>query len=165
MDATPMIWRWAYLEHEAYRARHAMAAWFLRNCQLIIDIGCGATPLQPWCSQPVISISPDLPARANGFCGTVEEWSESVRPGYGVCVLGCDLQTADAIKKVRGLLDNATAAVIEAALEWPPSVDAATKLMQGRSVKYSIDLNLSSVPIDTPDDSWPPRPLRRIWVL
>lgn len=157
--------KWAYLEHEAYRSRHAMAAWFLRDCSTVIDIGCGATPLQPWCSQPVISISPDLPAHTDGFRGTVEEWSVSVQPGYGVCVLGCDLQTDDAIKKVRGLLDNATAAVIEAAMQYPPSVDAAMKLMQGRSVRYFIDLDLSAVQMNLPPDSWPASPLRRMFVI
>lgn len=157
--------KWAYLEHEAYRARHAIAAWFLRDCPLIIDIGCGATPLQPWCSQPVISISPDLPNGAIGFCGPVEDWNVSVAPGYGVCVLGCDFSTQAAIDRVHQLLDSASVTVIESTTDYEPDLSMAMRLIHGRVVRQSIDVDLSRVPIDLPSDSWPARPHRRMWVL
>jgi hypothetical protein len=142
-----------------------MAAWFLRDCPLVIDIGCGATPLQPWCSQPVTSISPDLPEGVAGFRGVVEDWQLTPQSEYGVCVLGCDLQSVASVRRVKQLLDSSSAAVIEAAMEYKPSVDSACRLMAGRLVRYAIDIDLSSVQMSLPSDSWPPRPHRRMWVL
>jgi len=157
--------RWTYLEHEAYRARHAMAAWFLRDCPLVIDIGCGATPLQPWCSQPVISISPDLPDGVAGFRGAVEDWQLTPQSEYGVCVLGFDLHSVASVCRVNQLLDAASAAAIEVAMEYKPNVDSAGRLMAGRLVRYVIDIDLSAVQMSLPPDSWPARPLRRMFVI
>ena len=169
--------RWQYLETEAFRMRSAMAAWWLRECETIIDIGGGATPITDFLlpHQRSIVIDPLVPPTSNPAAIhlpiRVQDWDAKVPEPFGVVMLGCDLDGFDHwIRHLCAIIAKASRTVLEAPSHYKPSMRQIRDIIRRTTcpvlatIQMSIE-DMTARPYVWPRDGWPPKPDRYMVLL
>jgi Methyltransferase domain len=177
---------WAYLASEAFSARAVLAARFLRDCPMIIELGGGRPTIDNFltgaANSRVVVIDPFLrerpPAAATDGGPIVQHircrfqditWRID-RPGeHGLVMLGLELQgMSDADwRMLCALVDGARTTVIEFPTSWRESADqyAAIRRQTRTRERFTCRLDLSGNDVGDMTKSWPPRFDREIHVL
>lgn len=165
---------WKYLWSEAFKSRSVLAAYFLRDCSTIIELGGYKTPISQFVSKDkkVIVIDPrtdpiDLD-NTKHLQISFESWHGELEQPYGVVILGIELHMQnEGWHKLFNLIENSEIAVIEVPIEHCHSVDQFNIILQNTNKKITskILLDLSGNDFGNLDGSAPPKTLRQINVL
>lgn len=149
---------WNYLTTERYGTRQAMAAYWLRNCPCVVEIGPEPAPLKPHLSAGTQYTDIDRFA--------AESAQIALPDNCGVAILGMDLNGMDDAnwRALVSWLALAARVVIEYAVDYEAGACQAERLHTALSHCLLADI---SVALDGPPlglDGWPTRPQRRMRV-
>ncbi len=168
---------WKYLWSEPFRTRYAIAAYLLRDCNEVIEIGGYNTPIDMFLpsTQYVTVIDPLLnapePTRpgVEHFHISFHDWQNQPKTNnYGIAILGIELHFCEQDwQKLIELIKNSTRTVIETPITHPPSIEqlAVIEKRTGRKSKMKIAMDLSNNDFGDMTDSAPPSCLRTIHLL
>lgn len=132
-----MIDRWPYLSTEAFLARYAMAAWLVRDCDEVIEIGGHHHPISEFFSDKKVTVIGYETYPCNTDLITHELvkfqdwcWEHRQFGNYGLVILGLHLYDMEDRHwdRLMDLVDNSQRAVIEVCTDWEPSVAQFEKL-------------------------------------
>lgn len=160
-----------YLGTEAAQTRCVIAAWFVRDCPHVVEIGGFKTPISLYLTgshESVTVFDPlmrDHEAQCmNGAPCRVRHVSKSFQDAdfewesrsYGLVMLGASLKhfSDDAAererqwKKLAGIVERAKVAVIEGAVDWPPGLAALERLgsLASMRTRTCLDMDLRHNP-------------------
>lgn len=175
---------WAYLESAAFQSRSALAAHFVRNCQSVVEIGGGKTPIDRFAFgivRDIVVVDPFIrESVSNGGDGlpTVRhlrarfqelDFHCSPDTDLGVVMLGFELQgmeDADWCRLIE-LVDAARVCVVEFPTSWDMSRNQFAHLRAQTSLRetFQCKLDLSGNDVGDLSNSWPPRFDREFHVL
>lgn len=165
---------WKYLWSEAFKSRSVLAAYFVRNCKHIVEIGGYKTPISSFLSpdKKVLVLDPRTDPYSSENINHIqigfEQWNDIVDEPYGVVILGIELHMDElAWQKLYKLIEGSEVAVIEVPIEHIHSVNQFNKILQNVSKRVStkILLDLSDNNFGDLENSAPPKTLRQINVL
>jgi predicted O-methyltransferase YrrM len=176
---------WKYLESEAFSTRSVVAAHFLRDCPMVIEIGGGRATIDSFLTgrhQRVVVVDPFLRERRvgaidDGRCAVQHirarfqdvDWRIEQPGKYGLVMLGLELQGLgeDDRQMLYALVNGARATVIEFPTSWQPSCDQFRAIRQNTRTceRFACKIDLSGNPVGDLENSWPPRFDREIHVL
>jgi len=165
---------WAYLWSEPFRLRNVLAAYFLRDCREIIDIGGYKSPISDFVDSgvKVTVIDPRAEQRREGNIEHLpirfQDWEGIPGPEYGLVILGMELcMGATDWDRVYRLVDGSKTTVIGIAAGHMPSVNQMLALQEhvSKPVKMSMQLDLTGNDFGNLTDSAPPYCLRRLTVF
>lgn len=147
-----MMDRWEYLISNEFYIRKVIAAHYLKNCNVVVDVGCYKQKL-PIYDGILHSIDP-LGTVDGAFHGTFKEWYMNnihVKSGTGVCLLGFDFSNnEEEIQCLLRFLQSTDVIVLEHAFEFEESSEQCEKIMNNIPHKISswfiMDLPRISVP-------------------
>lgn len=157
---------WTYLETEPYCIRYALAAWLLRDCVEVLEIGDEATTLLSFL-QPLVSctvVNPNVcafdyqegAARLRQIAASFQEVpTEQLNPAnanYGIALLGLELYMDEAAwKRLAALVHNAQRTVVEFPPAQPYSIEQFEHLLKlsgcTRVQSYSIGIAAQGVEV------------------
>lgn len=175
---------WAYLESAAFQSRSALAAYFVRDCRSVVEIGGGKTPLDRFVFgrvEEVLVVDPFLRDLARDaadgqpavhhFQARIQDialtWPDKAE--LGVVMLGFELLglSDGDWHRIFELVNAARICVIEFPTSWDTSrhqfqrVRANTKLRE----IFQCRLDLAGNDVGDLTNSWPPRYDREFHVL
>ena len=182
--ARPQI-GWKYLDSEAFSTRSVIAAHFLRDCPLVIEIGGGGTTIDGFLTarhQRVVVVDPLVREQPAGKLGDDRssvryirarfqdlEWRINQSKRYGLVMLGLELQglNDDDRRALYTLVNEARTTVIEFPTSWQPSCDQFKDICDNTRIQecFTCKLDLSGNPVGDLENSWPPRFDREIHIL
>lgn len=152
---------WAYLKTEPLQTRQVLAAWFLRDCVGVVEIGPWTTPIAPYLRNGQ-DYTP-IEHQAEHTLSTLTDWAP--RRPYGVAALGLDLRdmTPETWATLERLVRGAKRTVIEYATTWSQGVLQANRIEEWARPVMSIALDFRGNLM--PREGYPPRLERRMVVL
>lgn len=176
---------WKYLESEAFSSRSILAAYFVKDCPSVIEIGGGNTPIDLFLTgrhESVIVVDPFIrESRNNTMNGqTCSVWHVRARfqdvcwhversGNYGLVMLGLELQgLTDADYRILyHLVDQAWVTVIEFPTSWVPSREQFDRIRSNTRTGevFGCKLDLQGNDVGCCENSWPPRFDREVHVL
>lgn len=166
---------WPYLQTEEARARYLLAAHYLRDCPVVVEIGGYLTPIQDFlggATREILGIDPkvaaqdrrdgDPPRRIRTLRARFQDVDLPFAPGsYGLSLIGCSLkfEKEDAADKRRALDKLATWAagapvtVLEYAADWDNGREVRALLdgIAGLSPRMALELVIPVKPPDLPE--------------
>jgi len=167
--------RWEYLLTPESQARYALAAYYVRDCPIVVEVGawknCIADYLKP--NHLVIVIDP-LAECSPKQGQEVEVIKESLQDvdltfdltslrgnDYGLVFLGFELvgeKSFIAMEKFINMANDAKIVVLEYALKHAPSVEQVGEFLRrcGKREFFRIKLDISGNAMSLPSDSYPP---------
>ena len=160
--------KWPYLREEAYKSRYAVAAYFLRDCSTIIEIGGsrGSSTIDNFVKKKNIVICD--PLLENEKMGDVTyikgvyqdvDFSKYDRD-YGLCILGLDGQYVSYDAKLKVLIKKAKRTVIEYPPIYKKSIPVINEIINDNKIIIDMDLNFERTVNKTLLTlSWPQRRL------
>lgn len=175
----------SYLTCEAAQARYVLAAWYLRGCPHVLEIGGFKTPVTgflDYSPQSVQVLDPKMPewhggelngkpCRIDHLPVRFQDHDPGLEPGsYGLVILGCSMkyfsddedERRREWSKLIGLINGARITVLEYPVDWGLSNENVAQILEGSdtTVRMRLDLDLAaSEGMDTPYT------LRRFMVL
>ena len=164
---------WKYLWTEPFKARYAVAAYFLKDCPFILEIGGYKTPISDFvCNKTVHVVDPRTDKKHEGnihhFPIMLKEYPHTPPQPYGLVILGLELHLyEEEWQRIFDLVRNAATVVIETPIEHPTSVDQFNKILQNtnRPIKHTIKLDLSQNDFSDLEDTAPPKCIRVVYIL
>lgn len=168
---------WAYLETEAFQSRYATAAFLLRDCTEIVEIGGYKTPISGWTAphQFVTVIDPLTPPHTKGLAKhlpiSFQDWDKNLQApeNFGLLILGMDLQgfSENDWNTLYTLIDRAQRVVIGFPTSWKPSKKQFQKILEhtGKKIALQMQFDFSNNDFSQLKNSWPPRTIRALYVL
>ena len=182
--AAPPDMGWKYLESDAFAVRSILAANYLRDCPMVIEIGGGKPTIDNFLTahHHIVVVGPGIHDRKvavpEGDGYTFRhirarfqdlEW-EIKRPGeYGLVMLGLELHglSDDNWRTLFALINGARATVIEFSTSFAPSCQQFTKICRNTTTReqFACKLDLSGNDVGDLINSWPPRFDRELHVL
>ncbi len=115
---------WPYLETEPFKLRYALAAYLLRDCPEIIEIGGYKTPITNFIEAPkritVLDpkVEPYQTERVSHLAIGFQDWQAWPESQYGVLILGLELHLGqDGWACLYRLIDGSQLTVIEMSLD------------------------------------------------
>lgn len=169
--------RWDYLDADAYRARYALAAWFLRDCPHLIEIGGYHLDLGDFAApgQQVTVIGPDVEEERHApnvrrIRGLFPRDAGKTLPAdYGLVILGIDFHfVSDDWPQFEALARNAARCVFEAASDYAPGMSHLTRMQAACGQRDSIaewQIEVIAPAYPMTEESWPSMPRRRLVCL
>lgn len=154
----------AYLDTESFQCRQVLAAYYLRNCETILEIGGFVSPISDFLQhqpQRVIIIDPRItagidqqlhgqPCRFERIRGRFQDCGLQLVPrSYGCAILGYSLKGMEADSEQMAwsqlvmLVSQASVAVLEYAPDWPLAEQAMDRLIQALPAPPVLDLGLN----------------------
>jgi hypothetical protein len=147
---------WPYLCLEIFKLRQVIAAYWLKDCEEIVEIGGYKVPMSEFVTQKITVIDPLVEARSDDRVThlpiTFQNWSGSVPNNFGLVILGFDLiMELDHWKRLYGMINTCKAAVIETPIDYEPSIKQFSVLLNNTNKKISqqVLLDLSGNEITT----------------
>jgi hypothetical protein len=154
-----------YLMCEGARTRYLIAAHHLRDCDTVVEIGGFKTPITGFLTrvpERVLVVDPLIrgysgtslrgePCRLEHVASTFQDYHFDLEPHrYGFVMLGLSLKHFSAHqptserewRKLRGLLQDASVAVIEWSVAWPLGRDLGERLLAELKAETVVDLEL-----------------------
>lgn len=178
---------WKYLYSEAYQSRYALAAWWMRDCEHVFEIGGYKTPIDQFITHRVATITSIDPRTENYFaihdhfdlgyatCITrhqakfPDQKFLAVEPkSYGLVVLGLELHLDDAgWGEFFDLVCNSKRTVFDVVTDHIHSVNQFDKIMAATKAKIEMQVTLDLSGNDFGDltDSAPPKTTRKMVVV
>jgi len=162
-----------------------IAAFFLRDCPSIIEIGSGKTPIYNFLigrHKEIIVLDPFIQEgrrnRLNGAPCSIQHirarfqdmiWEIQQPKEYGLVLLGMELKglSHEDFQTLFDLVNNAKLTVIEYPPSWGPSHEQFSYISSNTNTKiiFNCELNYSGNNMGDLENSWPPRFDRKICVL
>lgn len=165
-----------YLTCEAAQARYVLAAWYLRGCPNVLEIGGFKTPVTgflDYTPQRILVLDPKMPqwhgrelhgrpCRIDHLPARFQDHDPGFAPGsYGLVILGCSMKyfSDDPVERGReweklvGLINRARITILEYPVDWGLSNENVATILQDSdtAVRMRLDLDLSeSEGMDTP---------------
>jgi hypothetical protein len=167
---------WPYLQTEEARARYVLAAHYLRDCPVVVEIGGYLTPIQGFlggATREVFGIDPkvaaqdrrdgdDPPRRIRMLRARFQDVDLPFAPGsYGLSLIGCSLKfdkedAADkrrALEKLVSWAAGAHVTVLEYAADWENGREVRALLdgVAGLVPRVALELVIPVRPPDLPE--------------
>ena len=137
--------RWEYLITPAYQVRQAIAAYYVRRCPVVVDVGAYRVALPV--SGELHTIDPlcTIPGAYHGGVGAW--WAEhSALRGFGLALLGIDiLGGAGEVRAVDEMIDAAAVTVIEWSRTHPSSLRQIDQFLRNRRPAVTMMLSLPNI--------------------
>jgi hypothetical protein len=176
LTVTPLFSKeWVYLYSKAFKSRSAVAAYYLKDCQEIIEIGGFKTPISDFVTGKIVSvIDPLIPPKQEGgvthYPVVWREWlKEPITSCYGVLILGFHLEgmCGEDWRRLYTMVNDSKITVIEFPRDFSPSADQVNELLQNTTKHITVKINLDFSGSDLGDltESWPPYEKRTLYVL
>lgn len=170
------IFEFSNLELEIFKTRSAIAAYLLRNCEEIIEIGSYKYPIFNFVDTKkifVTAIDPRTPeVQTESVCCLpilFQDWDVQLhRASYGVLLLGLDLHMpAHGWDKLCKLINASKRTIIEFPPDYKESVAKFERIMDNvdKRVTMTIMLDLSQNKFPHFEKSWGLFPVRKLCVL
>ena len=167
---------WEYLWSKPFKARYAVAAYYLKDCDEIIEIGGYRTPIDQFVhkSKKVIVIDPLIESKTFGnvkhYGCTLKDFPKVFpKSKYGVVILGLLLHDMDkeTTTYLYNLIQNSQVTVIGIPSSYPASVKQFKEILQHshKKVTTTIGFDFSENTYPSSKNSWPPRTDRKLYVL
>lgn len=167
---------WEYLYSEPFKARYAIAAYYLRDCETIIEIGGYKTPISDFVEgKKVIVIDPRVDLKLTDLVTqlpiTFQEWtdSSSIKGEFGLLILGFELNNMSPSdwKRFYDLVDDSKRVLIGIPKNYQPSIVQLNQILANVKKKQvmKIHLDFTENTYDLSSNSWPLIPIRVIYVL
>jgi len=164
---------WNYLNTEPFRVRYAVAAYWLRDCRTILEVGGYRTPISHFIrpDQYAVVLDPEVvpeaPANAEHLAIYYQDWRGHLDAGYGLVLMGLDLQGPD---QLDALIRPAGLVVLECAVTYLRSLLRAERIVDEhqRPVLADWTITIGGRELDAvqyPRDGWPVKPERRMLLL
>ena len=164
------------LELEIFKTRSAIAAYLLRDCEEIIDIGAYKCPIFNFVDNKRIFVTAIDPRTAalqteNVCCLPIlfQDWDASLHStNYGVLLLGLDLHMPDyGWDKLCKLINASKRTVIEFPPEYKESLAKFERIMGSvnKRITMTILLDLSQNQFPHFEKSWGLFPIRKLCIL
>ena len=162
---------WPYLTSEALKTRYAIAAYWLRDHDTVVEIGGYKTPISSFVNdKQVIVIDPKIEAknddRVKHLSIKLQEWDADVKSSnYAVVILGMDLHMdEDAWHKLYRLINSSRKTIIEFSSSYKPAREQFEAICRGTSKKITVNVKLD---LSANDGSKYPEfyPLRELYCL
>ena len=165
---------WKYLCSEIFKARYAIAAYFLRDCPFVVEIGGYKTPISGFLKPEIKSLVID--PKTNGYednstkhiAKCFQEVDLNITGEYGVAILGLDLNATDNDwSKLYTLINGAKTVVVEISVIYKPGQEQFQKILNNTNkiVANQLVIDLSNNDLGDLKDSAPPHLLRTIFIL
>jgi len=167
--------KWAYLLTEQFQTRYAVAAYLLRDCEQIIEIGGYKTPISSFIKDKRIDvIDPEVCHSFNPMAQhhaiDFQDWKPAADiHDYGLLLLGMDIKGESCLDKLCKLINGSIKTVIGIPANYSPSVDQLVSLLNKTQKKVTF-----KIAMDFRDDPYGTRPtheqagphgLRHIYLL
>lgn len=141
---------WPYLRDERYQTRYAVAAFLLRDCPLVVELGGYLTPISDFLrpGQRSIVIDPLMhPALETAEHRRILQRFQDVdvRPQtpYGVCVLGLELHMEEpGWERLYALLGAAMRVVIGVPVDYVHAVHQFAKIMNNTRLEEELVISM-----------------------
>jgi hypothetical protein len=141
---------WPYLNTEVFKTRSVIAAYILRDCLEIIEIGGYKTPLSDFIPNKKITVIdpkviPKQTSLVQCLAISFKDWiGNATEQKYGVCILGLRLldMNDQAWKKLYALINNAYRVVIEVPITYPPSTQQWNQMLPHINKKIIMQILL-----------------------
>lgn len=165
---------WNYLITEPFRIRYAVAAYLLRSCDEIIEIGGYKTPMSDFVQNKRVTVidplvTPKTTEYATNLAIPFQNWrGKPSAKNYGVALLGLELHMPDYTwPKLFDLINKSQKTVIEVSnFEFCQKQFKMITQNVSKKISIIIDLDLSENDFSQiGKDSYPPRCKRKIFVL
>jgi len=173
---------WKYLETKPFQSRYAIAAWLLKDCKQILEIGGYRTPVTDFLygdHEQITVADPKMEeyhaTEHRGKPCKVDHYSSrypvdiELRPGeYGLLVLGLELHLSDREwADFYYLVQRSQLAVFGVVPDHIHSVNQFDGILRnsGKSIDTTIRLDLSDNNFEALTDSAPPKCKRFIYLL
>ncbi|OGC94068.1 MAG: hypothetical protein A2W25_11845 [candidate division Zixibacteria bacterium RBG_16_53_22] len=170
---------WKYLQSEPFQLRYVLAAYLVRYCMDVIEIGGCEIPIHVFMDlRNHGSITVVDPRMKTGFTIDNKRQIASVvhinKPiqechfpysEFGLVILGMHIQGD--LEPVFDLVKRSKVTVIDFSLDFKPSVDQFNQMLQAtqRPIRMQFKLDLTGNDFGDLTDSWPARPIRQMYVL
>lgn len=165
-----------YLTTEAFKTRSALAAYLLRDCEEIIEIGSYKTPISDFLQHKnikVIAIDPRTPPQhtENIECLPIlfQDWQENItHANYGVLLLGLDLHMPDeGWQKLYQLINKSKKTLVEFPRDYPEGVAKFNRIKANVTKKVSliIKMDFSETLFPKFERTWGLFPLREVYLF
>ena len=179
-EMNPNAKRYLYLLTEAYRARYAMASWFLRDSPAIVEIGGGEAPISEYVTGKRLFLVDPIYQDAWGVkipvCKFGCKVSEFVKTAgvllperYGLLALGIGFHPDERTEEPAflELMKKAGRVVIEYPPDYAPSLMTSKRILaeSGRKEVAMLDLLVWGDPKKAEGDGLKAFPFRRMIVL
>lgn len=166
---------WNYLLSEAFLVRHSMAAHYMRELPLVIEVGSYRHPIT-WFLPPeqrTVCIDPLIESQVGKRHSFIDRAVQDVQLSqftdieFGLVVLGLDLNGAGAVGATGMLTRWCKKAVIEYALNWEKAGVQFSQILALSHKQIAVQMILDLAGNDFGDlhRSYPVRPKRRFVVL
>lgn len=137
--------RWEYLTTKEFSIRHHIAEYFIKDCDMAIDVGSYKKTLN--FSGNLYSIDP-LKTIDDSFHGTISEWYainyNNLTNNYGVVCLGLDINGSQKeFEILYELIKKSKVTVIEFAIEYIESINqfkAIQETVSNKKISHKFDV-------------------------
>lgn len=171
---------WKYLESEPFYSRHILAAYHLKGCKNILEVGGYKTPITQFLQGDHESVTVVDPLAKPYYSSTlnnrhceikhlaikIEEYKPKGNED-GFLFLGIEGLTQDAINKIIDIMRKCKVNIIEFPPSWMPSAESFNKILESRffNVRERVILDLSENNFGDLTDSYEPHPFRHMFIL
>jgi hypothetical protein len=161
---------WNYLDDESFLIRQYSVLYFLRDIKTIIEIGCGKNPISKFVNNKnIILIEPefDQPYDPNNKVVHIKEHIQKldidilrIENPYALIIFGLDWPMCDQQKY---LWDNSTLSIFESITSKKRHVGFLNEIknIKQPTIEYDLHIKFNK---QLPNNSWPPRPDRKILI-
>lgn len=160
--------RWEYLSSSEFNIRKVIAAHYLNECDVVVDVGAFNETLPVNTNVELHSIDP-LSTIDNAFHGTFSEWLPTFKNNekkIGVALLGFDFEGDDEeFSSLVSFLSSAHLVVLEYATLFKPSQDQVGKVLMNVHKYFDIGVAFN---LDLPEivcDGFPTYHNRVMYIL
>ena len=162
---------WRYLESEAFKMRYVVAADYMKDMDLVIEIGGYKTPITNFLPASVAAINIDPRSRSKEFDNKKvisgyypRDFKMPIVEKYGVVLIGMELYgfTESDWDSLLNLLEQAEKVVIGYPQEWAPSISQHRRILEntGLELKKKVLMDFTGNDFGDLNNSWPPRSKR-----
>lgn len=165
---------WKYLYSDAFKIRYVVAAHFLRDCPLVVEIGGYKTPISGFLKPGIKSvvIDPKTDPYEDQFTKHIKDHFQNVKlelsEPYGVAILGIEIHLQpEQWESLYEFLRKSQKVVVEVPVEHPPSVNQFEQILlnTGLKIKVAVKMDLSDNDFGDLTDSAPPKCKRNVYLL
>ena len=156
---------WKYLYSEPFKTRYVLSAYFLKECEEIIEIGGFKTPITDFVGgKKTIVVDPLI----EPIHTETSQHLAITFDNYGVLMLGLDvIMPEEGWTKLYKLISGSSITVLETPLDYAPSLVQLNSILRNtnKKTKISFMLDLTGNNFGDMTDSYPPFCRRQMHVL
>lgn len=146
---------WPYLETEMFKTRYAVAAYLIRDCDEIIEIGGYKTPITNFLTHEYKKVTvmdrkiePLQKDKINHFPLYYQEWDGKIEyENYAIVILGLELHMEEKDwTRLYKQINNSKKTIIETPIDYKHSLTQFDKIISNtnKKIDFSIQLDFDS---------------------